>query len=206
MVYENFDGSLVKVTESTSGFDKTIVLCNTKRYFHNREIRVEVLDNKLYIYFTTSYKKKKMILFLGENLSPYIFDYLDEKRFLTLATGKNEIILCYKKYGIYGYRIQTVHGIGKFTPMPITNPLKLLEFDAKIYCLYQEKSYFLYNLTDKKKISLPLVFYKKPFLYESDGYIYVRYRFYQKNIIYRLEENEIVFYEESYHLDESNKI
>lgn len=172
------------------------LLCSKNKTFQNREIRIEVSEDTLCLFFSAYYKHKKLILYYKKTHPVRVFDFCDDLPFHTLLLENGEVFVLYQKNEILGYRMLTDDYYTKFVPLDAKNPLKLFLSEKNIWLLTLEEQYVLYNLTELKKYPLPLVFHKKPFLYFRGNKIEIKYRFQHKNIIYMLEDDKITFLRE----------
>ncbi len=197
IVYEEKDGSLMLVTETPKGFEKEPLLISKSKKFCNRKISFEVVRGELFLFFSARYKQKNMILYY-RNRQVRIFDFCDDKPFQTILRQNGEIVVLYEKGGVVGLGTLVLNDYSKFIPLNVRNPLKLFEWKNFLYLLTQEDRYYLYELEQSKKHPLPLVYNRKPYLDWQDDELYIRYRFLHKNVIYKLEDDEIVFVREEY--------
>lgn len=197
IVYEEYDGSLMLVTEIPNGFKKEPLLMTKSKKFNNRKISLEVVQDEFYVFFSARYKQKNMILYC-RNHQVRIFDFCDDKPFQTMLRNNGKIVVLYEKRGVVGYSILVLDGYSKFIPLNAKNPIKLFEWKNALYLLTQEDRYYLYELEQSKKHPLPLVYNRKPYLDWQEDSLYIRYRFLHKHVIYKLEDDEIIFVREEY--------
>lgn len=197
VVYEETDGSLVCALEK-NGFQKEPILLSKRQIYTKKEIRIEYIGKELHLFFSSYYKGKKLILHYQKSQGLHVFDCCDDASFQTLLRFDGSILVLYQKGGEWGCNSVSEGLFGEFWKIGIKHPVKLLELLGEVYLLYGEKGYFLYRFQTNEHIRLPLVEYKKPFIYEEDGGIYVKYRWKHRTVYYQITDGKAVFLKEIY--------
>ncbi|MBQ7950940.1 MAG: hypothetical protein IJ278_04395 [Clostridia bacterium] len=202
LCYEEHDGSVMQKKVNDELVSTEIILCSKNKKFQNRELYIECPEKELYLFFSSYYKGKKMILYYRKAQPVRVFDFCDDVPFQTLRLQNGSILVLYQKGGTLGYSLLSDDCFSNFFPVAAKNPIKIFEWHKKLYLLTLEEQYILYNLTENKRYPLPLVFHKKPTLFFQESCIELRYRFYHKHVIYALINEEILFLREEDILDE----
>ena len=198
VVCEERNGFFVLFYDTEEGIKQETLLCSRRNIFQNREINIEVLEKDLYLFFSAYYKQKKIILFYRKLYPVRVLDVCDNQPFQTLAINDGKILVLYQKNGVLGYRVVSGEVSGNFTPVDAKNSVKMFFWQNNVWLLALEEQYILYQVTQKKRYTLPLVFYQKPFLLFLDNKIEIRYRFQHKSIIYEWHDGVINFLREEY--------
>ncbi len=196
VVYEESDGSLVKVEIKHQMLQKeTLLLCQSFRR-QNRKIYIELFENELYVFFSANYKGNPVILLYTKRHSVCVFDCCDGNSFFSLSRRNGDILLFYRRKGQWGYRVATNSSESRFVVVSEKHAIKAFEWNRQLFLLTFEKHYFLHHLDQNICYSLPLVYHRKPFIYCQENAVYIRYRFYHRHLIYKIENNEILFWKE----------
>ncbi len=200
--YEEKDGAIIQKQVNNRLVSSETILYSKHKTFQNREIYIECPEKELCLFFSSFYKGKRMILYYRKSHPVRVFDFCDDVPFQTLLLQNGSVLVMYQKRGVLGYSLLSGDCFSKFIPTTAKHPIKIFEWQKKLYLLTLEEQYILYNITENKRYPLPLVYRKKPQLLFMENYIEFRYRFYHKNVIYHLVEGEIIFLREEDSLDE----
>ena len=203
--YEENDGTIVQKQIIKELVSSEIILYSKNKKFQNREIYVECPDQELCLFFSSFYKGKKLILYYRKTYPVRVFDFCDHVPFQTLLLQDGAVLVMYQKRGKLGYSLLSGDYFSDLLPINANNPIKIFEWQKKLYLLTLEEQYILYNITENKRYPLPLVYRRKPQLLFLKHCIEIRYRFYHKNVIYGLVDEKIIFLREEDSLDETKK-